>query len=62
MTVIIKVECDADGCHATKEINDNHPSDIDGNGWRHHPYDSYQHYCPSCWPIVEKEIAEESEE
>jgi hypothetical protein len=60
MTIKIEVECDASDCRATQEIDDNHDSDISREGWHTHPYDGYQHYCPSCWPAVKEELDEES--
>ena len=59
MTIKIEIECDARDCCASAEIEDNHHSDIERSGWHAHPYDGYQHYCPTCWPVVEEEINEE---
>lgn len=56
MTIKIKVVCDGRGCHSDRDIEDNHDSDVESEGYHVHPHDGYQHYCPTCWPIVEKEI------
>jgi hypothetical protein len=59
MTITITVKCDAMGCQREIEINDNHDSDIEGEGWTVNPYDGYQHYCEACWPQVKSEIMED---
>ena len=59
MTIKIELECDASNCCASVEIEDNLMSDVEKSGWHTHPYDGYQHYCPKCWPTVEKEIKDE---
>lgn len=59
MTIKIKVECDARGCHNETEVRDNYDTDIEAEGWTVDPNDGYTHYCPSCWPEVKKEIEKE---
>ena len=62
MTIRIKVECDARGCFNETEVRDNYDSDIESEGWFIDPDDGYYHYCPTCWPKVEKEIKEREAE
>lgn len=59
MTVRIEVECDARGCARTAEINNDSDRDVARIGWKLDPLNDGQHYCPKCWPKVEKELAEE---
>ena len=56
MTLKITVECDARNCRNETEVQDNHDSAIEIEGWTVHPDGGYMHYCPSFWPKVEKEI------
>jgi hypothetical protein len=58
MTIKIKVECDLSGCDKEIEIDDNHDSDVEREGWAVNPIDGDQHYCETCWPLAKAEIEE----
>jgi hypothetical protein len=62
MSMKIELECDARDCFNTTEIDDNHDSAIEKEGWVIDPHEPYQHYCPQCWPQVEKELESMDEE
>lgn len=58
MTVRITVLCDARGCSREVEIDYDSDKYITRLGWHLDPLSDGQHYCPKCWPKVEKELAE----
>jgi len=62
MTIQVEVQCDADGCHNSVEIEGTYDSDVTREGWHVHPNDGYQHYCPACWPKVKAELEEMEED
>lgn len=59
MTVRITVLCDGRGCAREAEIERDSDREITRIGWKIDPFTDGQHYCPKCWPKVEKELADE---
>ena len=59
MTIKIEVICDENGCRNSCEIEDNHDTDVNRNGYHVHPLDGYMHFCSECWPKVKEKIEAE---
>lgn len=58
MTINIEISCDARGCCNAREIEDYTDGDVASIGWHSDPTYEGQHYCPVCWPKIEKELAD----
>ncbi len=57
MTITAKMKCDARNCCKSMNIHQD-IYDAELVGWHNHPSDVSQHYCPSCWPMIGKELSE----
>lgn len=50
MSIIIRIECDAPGCHRSTEINDYTDRCIAAAGYHPHPIEEDVFFCSECWP------------
>jgi len=56
MTIEIKIDCDASGCHNSTILADYTEKEVMFIGWFNDPVTEGQHYCPKCWRKVKKEF------
>lgn len=59
MTVRIELECDGRSCCNSVEISDTLDADIEHAGYHTDPVHTEYHYCRTCWPKIQKELAED---
>lgn len=58
MTVTIELKCDGYNCFTSRELDADNDAQVERAGWGI-DYKNGFHYCPSCWPIVQKELDNE---